>query len=64
MPATPSEYVPRFCSALGLNGTVSAKAIRIIEETESVGSTGLSPISLAAAAIAKAAQGLNADCDI
>lgn len=56
-PADPVSYIPRFCAALGLNGTVSAKAIRIIKETESIGSQGLSPIGLAGAAIALVSEG-------
>jgi len=51
-PASPIEFVPRFCSRLGLGGDVRAKAIEIIKKAQEKKLTnGKGPISVAAAAI-------------
>ena len=51
-PASPIEFVPRFCSRLGLGGDVRAKAIEIIKKAQEKKLTnGKGPIGVAAAAI-------------
>ncbi|MHC1635465.1 MAG: transcription initiation factor IIB [Candidatus Methanospirareceae archaeon] len=51
-PASPADFVPRFCSKLGLDGEVRAKAIDIIKEAQEKELTnGRGPIGIAAAAI-------------
>ncbi|MCW7077725.1 MAG: transcription initiation factor IIB [Canidatus Methanoxibalbensis ujae] len=51
-PASPIEFVPRFCSRLGLGGDVRAKAIEIIKKAQEKELTnGRGPIGVAAAAI-------------
>lgn len=52
LPTSPADYVPRFCSELGLSGKVEARAIDIIEKAHSSGlNSGRSPNGVAAAAI-------------
>ncbi len=52
MPASSSDYVPKFCTALNLNGNVMRKAIDIIKIAEERDLTsGKGPASIAAAAI-------------
>ena len=51
-PTSPIDFVPRFCSKLGLDGEVEAKAIEIIKEAQEKELTnGRGPIGIAAAAI-------------
>ncbi len=51
-PTSPIGFVPRFCSKLGLDGEVEAKAIEIIKEaTKKELTNGRGPIGIAAAAI-------------
>lgn len=50
-PISPIEYLPRFCSALGLGAEVESKAREILLQ---IGDNGRSPPALAAAAIYKA----------
>jgi transcription initiation factor TFIIB len=51
-PVDPAKYVPRFCSGLGLNEEVQAKATEIIQVTTEKGLlSGKSPTGFAAAAI-------------
>ncbi len=51
-PASPIDFVPRFCSMLGLGGDIRAKAIEIIKRaSEKELTNGRGPIGIAAAAI-------------
>lgn len=51
-PTSPSDYIPRFASKLGLSGEVQSKAIEIINKAKKCGlSSGKGPTGLAAAAI-------------
>ena len=51
-PASPVDFVPRFCSMLGLGGDIEAKAIEIIKRaSEKELTNGRGPIGIAAAAI-------------
>ena len=51
-PTSPIDFVPRFCSKLGLDGEVEAKAIEIIKEAQEKELTKeLNPVEIAAAAI-------------
>ncbi len=51
-PASPIDFVPRFCSMLGLGGDIRAKAIEIIKKaSEKELTNGRGPIGIAAAAI-------------
>jgi transcription initiation factor TFIIB len=51
-PTSPSDYIPRFASKLGLSGKVQSKAIEIIRKAKDCGlSSGKGPTGLAAAAI-------------
>ena len=51
-PASPVDFVPRFCSLLGLGGDIRSKAIEIIKkESERELTNGRGPIGIAAAAI-------------
>lgn len=51
-PTSPSDYIPRFSSKLGLSGQVQSKAIEIVRNAKSYGlSCGKGPTGLAAAAI-------------
>jgi len=51
-PASPIDFVPRFCSLLNLSSEIRAKAIEIIKRaTEKELTTGRGPIGIAAAAI-------------
>jgi transcription initiation factor TFIIB len=51
-PVDPKEYVPRFCSKIGVSERVQQKSIDIIEETAAKGLlSGKSPTGYAAAAI-------------
>ncbi|MFP8952824.1 transcription initiation factor IIB [Natrialbaceae archaeon A-arb3/5] len=51
-PVDPTEYVPRFCSKLGVSETVQTKTVEIIEVTTKKGLlSGKSPTGYAAAAI-------------
>ncbi len=50
--ASPIDFVPRFCSMLGLGGDIRSKAIEIIKKaTERELTNGRGPIGIAAAAI-------------
>uniref|UniRef100_A0A7C3YCE1 Transcription initiation factor IIB n=1 Tax=Geoglobus ahangari TaxID=113653 RepID=A0A7C3YCE1_9EURY len=52
MPTSPTDYIPRFCTALGLDGEVQRKAIEIIKKAEEKELTsGRGPTGVAAAAI-------------
>lgn len=52
MPTSPADYIPRFCTALGLSGEVQKKAIEIIKKAEERELTsGRGPTGVAAAAI-------------
>ncbi|MBO8183733.1 MAG: transcription initiation factor IIB [Archaeoglobus sp.] len=52
MPTSPSDYIPRFCAALNLDGIVQKKAIEIIRRAEEKELTsGRGPSGVAAAAI-------------
>ncbi|MBE8538593.1 transcription initiation factor IIB [Geoglobus acetivorans] len=52
MPTSPADYIPRFCTALGLSGEVQKKAIEIIKKAEEKELTsGRGPTGVAAAAI-------------
>ncbi len=52
MPVNSSDYVPKFCTALNLNGDVQSRAIEIIKMAEEKDLTsGKGPASIAAAAI-------------
>jgi len=52
MPTSPTDYIPRFCRALGLSGEVQRKAIEIIKKAEEKELTsGRGPTGVAAAAI-------------
>lgn len=52
MPASPMDYVPRFCSKLGASQEVSKEADEILRKASEIGITsGRSPTSIAAAAI-------------
>ncbi len=56
-PADPRQYIPRFCSALDLSGTVQSKAMEICSITAEEGLlSGKSPTGYAAAAIYSAAR--------
>jgi len=51
-PTSPADYLPRFCSSLGLGGKVECRAREILEEVMNMGAiSGKSPIALAGAAI-------------
>lgn len=51
-PASPVDFVPRFCSLLDLGGDIRSKAIEIIKKaTEAELTNGRGPIGIAAAAI-------------
>ncbi len=51
-PASPVDYIPRFCSELGLNDSIRQKAIEItIKAEEAELTNGRGPIGIAAAAI-------------
>ncbi len=51
-PASPIDFVPRFCSMLGLSSDIRAKAIEIIKKaSEKELTNGRGPIGIAAAAI-------------
>ncbi len=51
-PASPIDFVPRFCSLLDLGGDIRSKAIEIIKKaTEAELTNGRGPIGIAAAAI-------------
>ncbi|MGB2762013.1 MAG: TFIIB-type zinc ribbon-containing protein [Minisyncoccales bacterium] len=51
-PASPVDFVPRFCSLLNLGGDIRAKAIEIIKKAaETELTNGRGPIGIAAAAI-------------
>ena len=59
-PTSPSDYIPRFASTLGLSGEVQAKAIEIISKAKDYGlCSGKGPTGLAAAAIYIASVLLN-----
>ncbi|MBO8183535.1 MAG: transcription initiation factor IIB [Archaeoglobus sp.] len=52
MPTDPSDFVPRFCTTLNLNGEVQGRAIEVIEKAEErYLISGRSPKAIAAAAI-------------
>lgn len=52
MPTDPSDFVPRFCTTLNLNGEVQGRAIEVIEKAkERYLISGRSPKAIAAAAI-------------
>ncbi len=52
MPTSPTDYIQRFCTALGLSGEVQKKAIEIIKKAEEKELTsGRGPTGVAAAAI-------------
>ena len=52
MPTNPTDFVPRFCAALGLGSEVQEKAIEIISKAEGRNlASGRSPKAIAAAAI-------------
>jgi transcription initiation factor TFIIB len=52
MPTNPSDYVPKFCTALGLSGDIQKEAIEIIRKADERGLTsGRGPVGVAAAAI-------------
>jgi len=52
LPTSPIDYVPRFCSGLGLSGEVQAKAIEILRQAgEKELTSGRGPTGVAAAAI-------------
>ncbi len=56
MPDRPSDYIPKFCAALELNGKVLEKAIEINENAEGKGvNSGKGAASMAAASIYLAA---------
>ncbi|MCK4730973.1 MAG: hypothetical protein KAT65_00815, partial [Methanophagales archaeon] len=57
MPAEPSEYVPRFCSELGLSDSIREKAIKLLKENSTISSKGGSPVVVAASAIYVASGG-------
>ena len=51
-PASPIDFVPRFCSMLDLGGDIRSKAVEIIKKaTEAELTNGRGPIGIAAAAI-------------
>ncbi|NQE04331.1 Transcription initiation factor IIB [ANME-1 cluster archaeon GoMg1] len=51
-PASPVDFVPRFCSLLNLGGDIRSKAVEIIKKaTEAELTNGRGPIGIAAAAI-------------
>ena len=51
-PASPIDFVPRFCSLLNLGGDIRSKAVEIIKKaTEAELTNGRGPIGIAAAAI-------------
>jgi len=52
LPVAPENFVPRFCSILGLSDKVQAKALEILKKVEKKGlSSGKGPTGIAAAAI-------------
>jgi transcription initiation factor TFIIB len=52
MPTSPADYIPRFCSGMGLSGEVQSTAIEILREaTERELTSGRGPTGVAAAAI-------------
>jgi len=52
LPADPKDFVPRFCSILGLSDRVQAEAIKILKKAEKLDITsGKGPTGVAAAAI-------------
>lgn len=56
-PSSPSQYIPRFCSELGLSATIREYAITILEKDNGrMMAKGRAPVGIAAAAIYKAAQ--------
>ena len=56
-PADPAQYVPRFCSELGLSDAIRERAIEILKANESAGTAkGWGPTGTAAAAIYLAAN--------
>jgi len=56
-PADPAQYVPRFCSELGLSDAIRERAIEILKESESASAAkGWGPTGTAAAAIYLAAN--------
>jgi transcription initiation factor TFIIB len=51
-PASPTDFVPRFCSLLDLDGEIRSKAVEIIKKaSEAELTNGRGPIGIAAAAI-------------
>ena len=51
-PTSPSDYVPRFASKIGLSNEVQSKAIEIIEKSSNLGlNSGKGPTGVAAAAL-------------
>tara|TARA_R110002020_G_scaffold157312_3_gene340002 strand:+ start:455 stop:1390 length:936 start_codon:yes stop_codon:yes gene_type:complete len=51
-PASPENYVPRFCSILGLPTTVECKALTILSQAQSIDLTaGRGPTGIAAASV-------------
>ncbi|MFP3946634.1 MAG: hypothetical protein ACOC5L_00250 [Halobacteriota archaeon] len=56
MPSSPSDYIPRFCTVLGLDGSVLRKAMEINAKAEEKGiNSGKGSASMAAASIYLAA---------
>ena len=56
LPTSPTDYIPRFASDLGLSGLVQARAIEIINKARDGGlSSGRGPNGIAAAALYVAA---------
>ncbi|MDK2782335.1 MAG: transcription initiation factor [Archaeoglobi archaeon] len=52
LPTSPIDYIPRFCSALGLSSRVQQKAIEILKQAQEKELTsGRGPTGVAAAAI-------------
>lgn len=52
LPSNPRDFVPRFCSMLGLSDKVQAKAVKILEKANEMDITsGKGPTGVAAAAI-------------
>ena len=52
MPTSPSDYIPRFATKLGLSGEVQSKAIEIIQKAKQSGIlNGKGPTGIAAAAL-------------
>ena len=62
-PASPIDFVPRFCSKLNLSGKTREKAIEIIKKAKAAGLTnGRRPMGIVAAAIYIAAETHNEKC--